>query len=276
MRFILASGSASKMKQYTESLKDTDVELVSAEDVGFNPEDFPEEDKDTYLENAVDKAQTVYDFLSEEERRNTVIIGDDAGFEVDYLNKEPGLHTRRYLGEDVPHAKKREDILRRMEGVDQPDRTARYIVSLVAILENGDRIIVDDTIEGYVTEEDIPNDLTNYDSIFYVPYARDVMFNLPYEVSCIISHRGKAIMTLCDLVKDVLGSATINGEYRKTWTPPAIEVPEVTEQQSDDTVSIIDADNDTVTVSDSTIAVLDHDEVKGELTVEEDKDEEES
>ena len=57
------------------------------------------------------------------EYKNAVVLADDSGLEIDYLNKEPGIYSARYMGEDTSYDIKNQTLLDRLEGV--PDENVR-------------------------------------------------------------------------------------------------------------------------------------------------------
>ena len=92
-KIIFATGNQGKMKEVREILKDLDAEVLSMKESGVRAEIV--EDGTTFEENAVIKAKAVCSLTGE------IALADDSGLEVDYLNKEPGVYSARYMGEDT-------------------------------------------------------------------------------------------------------------------------------------------------------------------------------
>lgn len=78
------------------------------------------------------------------------MLADDSGLEVDYLNKEPGVYSARYLGEDTSYDIKNQAILDRLKGVPKEQRTARFVCAIAAVLPDGKTLVTRETIEGYI------------------------------------------------------------------------------------------------------------------------------
>ena len=83
-KIIFATSNEGKMKEIREILKNLDIELLSLKDAGLNPN--IDENGNTFEENAIIKAKTVMELTGE------IVLADDSGLEVDYLNKAPGVY----------------------------------------------------------------------------------------------------------------------------------------------------------------------------------------
>ena len=104
-RIVFATGNAGKIKEIRMIMEDTGMEVVSMKDAGIMA-DIDENGK-TYEENALIKARAVAAFT------NDIVMADDSGLEIDYLNKEPGIYSARYLGEDTPYSVKNANLIDR-------------------------------------------------------------------------------------------------------------------------------------------------------------------
>ena len=87
-RIVFATGNADKMVEIREILKDLGMEILSMKEAGVNPEIV--EDGSTFEENALIKARAVHVLLPDD-----IVMADDSGLEIDYLNKEPGIYSAR-------------------------------------------------------------------------------------------------------------------------------------------------------------------------------------
>ena len=94
-RIIFATGNEGKMKEIRLILEDLGLEILSMKEAGIQAE--IREDGSSFEENAVIKARAVM------ELSGSIVLADDSGLEVDYLNKEPGIYSARYLGEDTSY-----------------------------------------------------------------------------------------------------------------------------------------------------------------------------
>ena len=118
-RIVFATGNAGKIKEIRMIMEDTGLEVVSMKDAGIKAD--IEENGKTYEENALIKARAVTAFTKD------IVMADDSGLEIDALNKEPGIYSARYLGEDTPYSIKNANLIQRLEGVPEEKRNARFV-----------------------------------------------------------------------------------------------------------------------------------------------------
>ena len=112
---------------------------------------------------------------------------------MDAINKEPGIYSARYLGADTPFDKKMDDVLRRLEGVPQDKRTARFVCAMAAVLPDGTEKTVRGTMEGFIGYEKRGTNGFGYDPIFVVPEYDLTVAELDSDQKNKISHRGMAL-----------------------------------------------------------------------------------
>ena len=124
-KVIFATGNEGKMKEIRLLLADVDVELLSLKDVGLLGD--TEESGTTFAENALIKARTIA------RQVKLAVLADDSGLEIDFLHKEPGIYSARYMGEDTSYHIKNRELLRRLSGVPDELRTARFVTGLPMI-----------------------------------------------------------------------------------------------------------------------------------------------
>lgn len=153
------------------------------------------EDGKTYEENALIKARAVAAAAGE------LVLADDSGLEIDYLGKEPGVYSARYLGEDTPYSIKNAELIRRLEGVPEEERTARFVCAIAAVLPDGREITVRAAIEGRIGYEEKGSNGFGYDPIFYVPEFGKTTAELTEEEKNQVSHRGKALRLMKEELK---------------------------------------------------------------------------
>lgn len=187
-KIIFATGNQDKMGEIREILSDWDIQIQSMKEAGIELEIV--EDGTTFEENASIKAAAVAAQLSEE---GVIVFADDSGLEVDCLNKEPGIYSARYLGEDTPYKIKNQKILERLEGVPKEQRTARFVCAIAAADRNGEVCVTRGTIEGYIGWEPCGANGFGYDPIFYLDEYNCSTAELPAEQKNQLSHRGKAL-----------------------------------------------------------------------------------
>ena len=148
------------MKEIREILGDLDIELLSLKDAGIDADIV--EDGKTFEENAQIKAKTICDLTGE------IVLADDSGLQIDYLNKEPGIYSARYMGEDTSYDIKNQAILDRLAGVPKEKRTARFVCSIAAVLPDGRELVTRETMEGYIGDKIAGENGFGYDPIFCV------------------------------------------------------------------------------------------------------------
>ncbi len=187
-RIIFATGNQGKMKEIKTIMEDLDVEVVSLKDINLKVD--IDENGTTFEENAIIKANTIMEITGE------IVMADDSGLEVDYLDKAPGIYSARYLGEDTPYSVKNNHIIEELTGVEGLDRSARFVSVIACVFPNGETITTKGTIEGFIGYEEKGENGFGYDPIFYVPECGCTTAELSLEEKNKISHRGKALETM--------------------------------------------------------------------------------
>ena len=187
-KLIFATGNKDKMREIREIMADTDFEVVSMKEAGFEGDVV--ENGSTFEENALIKARAVCKACGE------IVLADDSGLEIDYLNKEPGIYSARYMGEDTSYRIKNANLIERLAGVPDEQRTARFVCAIAAVFPDGTEKVLRRTMEGRIGyEEKGPNGF-GYDPIFFLPEYGKYSAELPREEKNRISHRGKALRAM--------------------------------------------------------------------------------
>lgn len=192
-RIVFATGNAGKLREIREIMADMDVEIVSMKEAGIAVP--VEETGETFEENAKIKAEAIAAHTTD------IVLADDSGLEVDYLNKEPGVYSARYLGEDTSYEIKNQAILDRLAGVPKEQRTARFVCAIAAVLPDKQVLVTRETIEGYIGEQPAGTNGFGYDPIFYVDAYACSTAELTEEQKNAISHRGKALRAMKTLLR---------------------------------------------------------------------------
>ena len=207
LKIIFATGNQDKMREIREILSDPQMEILSMREAGIETDAV--EDGKTFEENALIKARAVAGKLQGE---GWVVLADDSGLEVDYLNKEPGIYSARYMGEDTSYDIKNQNILDRLEGVPKEQRTARFVCAIAAAFSNGETKVVRGAIEGYIGWEPAGENGFGYDPVFYVEEYGCSTAQLPREVKNRLSHRGKALRAMKEILtgREGIGYENIN------------------------------------------------------------------
>lgn len=187
-KLIFATSNEEKMKEIREILADLDYEILSMAQAGIHLD--VEENGATFEENARIKAQAAHDIC------HALALADDSGLEIDYLNKEPGILSARYMGENTSYQVKNAKLLERLQGVPMERRTARFVCAVAAVFEDGRCVTVRETMEGYIGYEPRGENGFGYDPIFYMDPQGPSNSQLSMEEKNRLSHRGKALKAM--------------------------------------------------------------------------------
>ena len=197
---IFATGNKNKMIEIRMILADLGCKILSQKEAGIQADVV--EDGQTFEENALIKATTIADIARKmPEYKNAVVLADDSGLEIDALNKEPGIYSARYMGEDTPYEVKNANLLERLKGVEKEKRTARFVCAIAAVLPNKEVLTTRGTIEGYIGEKPVGKNGFGYDPIFYVEEYGCSTAELSMEQKNELSHRGKALRAVKEELK---------------------------------------------------------------------------
>lgn len=197
MRIVLASGNKDKLREVKEILAGDGCEVVAMKAIGINPDIV--EDGDSFEANSRIKATAVWNELKkrgEAETTDTIVIADDSGLEIDALGGEPGVYSARYMGEDTPYEIKCAELIRRLEGVPDEKRTARFRAAITAILPDGTVITTCGAMEGRIGYEMKGEHGFGFDPILYLPQYGATSAEIDPEEKNRISHRGKGLMAM--------------------------------------------------------------------------------
>jgi XTP/dITP diphosphohydrolase len=156
----------------------------------------PEETGDTYPENAAIKADSACAFTGE------LCIADDAGLEIDFMDGQPGVHSKRFAGEETPFPEKMRLILETLG--DTENRGARFRCFVAIARPGHETELFSATCEGKISREPSGNGGFGYDPIFFLPEMECTMADLTAEQKHAISHRGKVLATVGDRLAELL------------------------------------------------------------------------
>lgn len=185
-KIVFATGNENKMKEIRMILADLGMPIVSMKEAGIDVDVV--EDGTTFEENALIKATEIAKVAP-----NCIVLADDSGLEIDYLNKEPGIYSARYAGVDTSYDIKNGLLLERLSGVPDEKRTARFVCAVAAAFPDGSTEVVRGTIEGIIGHEIAGENGFGYDPIFYLPEYGCTTAELSPEKKNELSHRGEAL-----------------------------------------------------------------------------------
>ncbi len=200
---VFATSNKDKVREIKEMIAGKNVDVYSLKDIGFDED--VEETGTTFTENAVIKAKAVADYIlkNKPEYKDTIVLADDSGLEIDYYDKAPGIYSHRWLGEcSYPQAM--QDVIDDMKDVPDEKRTCRFVCSMAAIVLPDEVITSLETCEGIVNREIIGENGFGYDPFFYKPEFGCTTAQMTPEQKNEISHRGKALRSILAKLDDYL------------------------------------------------------------------------
>lgn len=196
-RIVFATSNEGKMREIREILKDLDAEVLSLKEAGVQVDIV--EDGDTFEANALIKAKAVW------EQTGGIVLADDSGLEIDYLNGEPGVYSARYMGENTSYEIKNWNLIHRLNGVSEKERTARFACVIAGVLPDGRAVTTRGTMEGFIAWEPAGAGGFGYDPILMLPEYGMTSAEITMEQKNEISHRGKALRAMKELLEKEIG-----------------------------------------------------------------------
>lgn len=158
----------------------------------------PEETALTLKENAIIKAKSGLT------QTGLATLADDTGLMVDALNGAPGVFSARYAFKDRADYKANNiKLLKELEGLPKEKRTARFKTICALALPNGEIIIKEGAVEGFITQDYFGTQGFGYDPIFEVKELGKTMASLTTEEKNKISHRGHAFSQIVPILKEL-------------------------------------------------------------------------
>ena len=191
-RIIFATSNEGKMKEIRLIMEDSGYEVLSLKEAGVVAD--IEENGSTFEENAVIKATEIAKITGE------LVLADDSGLEVDYLDKAPGIYSARFLGEDTDYTVKNNYIIDKLSGVPLKQRSARFVCAIALARPDGTAVTRRATIEGYIGYEIRGENGFGYDPIFMVPEFDKTTAELSIDEKNKISHRAKALRAMKEVL----------------------------------------------------------------------------
>lgn len=190
---VIASRNSGKIEEIKEVLAKFGIMAISRDEFGIEKFEV-EETGSTLEENSFIKAMAIFKIAG------IPVIADDSGLEVDALNGRPGVYSARYAGDHCSMQDNRDKMLKELKGVPKDERTARFASVITMIFDNGDKISARGECEGMIAEEERGDKGFGYDPIF-IPKGYDITFaEMTQEEKNSISHRGKALNRLEELI----------------------------------------------------------------------------
>ncbi len=184
------------MREIRMIMADENVEICSLKDMGIHVD--INEDGKTFEENAAIKAKALRPYT------DAIILADDSGLEIDYINKEPGIYSARYMGENTSYDIKNANLIERLANARDEERSARFVCAIAALLPDGQLLITRETMEGRIAYEPAGENGFGYDPILYLPEYGMTSAQISPEEKNKISHRGKALRAMREKLREYL------------------------------------------------------------------------
>jgi XTP/dITP diphosphohydrolase len=192
MRIVAATQNQHKLREFRSILKGT-VEIISPEDLNLRYR--YDESGNTYLENAVGKAEALFDLIKEQDYDEELwVLSDDSGLSVPALDGAPGIYSARYGsegGKKLEPGERNRYLLNKME--DLQDRSAFYVCCMVLVISSYRVYTVQETWDGEIRKSPKGAGGFGYDPVFLLPEGLTAA-EIPGKEKNIRSHRGKAGM----------------------------------------------------------------------------------
>lgn len=201
-RIVFATGNENKMEEIRMILQDLGIPIYSMKELGIEADIV--EDGISFEENAEIKARAIARLLPYD-----IVLADDSGLEIDYLDKAPGIYSARFAGEDTSYDVKNRILLDKLEGVPDEERTARFVCVIAAAFPDGTVETARGTIEGRIGYEIIGENGFGYDPIFYVPEYGCTTAEMEPEQKNALSHRGNALRAMRKIIEGKYGKENL-------------------------------------------------------------------
>lgn len=192
-KLLLATGNPGKARELADLLKGVPFQMVSLRDLDLPTE--IDEPADTFEGNAIIKAEA-YAKMS-----GLLTLADDSGLEIDALNGDPGVHSKRFAGEDATDEDRVQIVLQKLEGVAWEQRTARYRCVLAIAGPGLDTLTCEGICSGIIGYELQGSGGFGYDPVFYLPEFDKTVAELSLDQKNQVSHRGRAAVQAVELLK---------------------------------------------------------------------------
>ncbi len=199
MQLVFASTNPHKVREVAEIMRDLGFDVIGLDAIGHTgPE--PVEDAETFAANARIKA-VHYAKVS-----GRWCLADDSGLAVDALGGRPGVRSARYAGTGETRPERDEAnnalLLRELEGVAPPKRTARFVCAMCVADPSGTVAAeTTGTFEGVITTTPRGDNGFGYDPLFELPQLGCTSAELPPEKKNALSHRGDAARRMAERLK---------------------------------------------------------------------------
>ena len=194
MKLIIASNNAHKVSEIKAILGCFYDEILSLREAGIDMDVV--EDTNTFEGNALKKAREVFAVADAD-----AVLSDDSGLMVDALGGAPGVYSARYAGEGHDDAANNAKLLDALKDVPGEKRTARFCTSVALIRKGMPAVTANGSVEGRILRSSQGENGFGYDPLFYYEPLKKSFAQLTSEEKNSVSHRRRALESLCDKLR---------------------------------------------------------------------------
>lgn len=199
---VIASKNKGKVAEITALVGDLPVRILLLNDFPSIPD--VKETGTTFAENAEIKARSMH------AATGLTALADDSGLEVDALDGRPGIYSSRFAGENATDKDRCALLLKAMDDVPDEHRTARFRTVACIVGPDGKVHFTEGTCEGVITRQPAGDNGFGYDPVFYLPRLGKTMAQLTSDEKNAISHRGKALRAVVEILKALACSGMLS------------------------------------------------------------------
>ncbi len=195
-RLIVATKNKGKIIEIKQVLSGLQLDVISMNEAGIDIDVV--EDGSTFEENSLKKA------LEISKVSNSMVLADDSGLEVDFLDGAPGIYSARFAGPEASDADKNKKLLEMLKDVPFEKRTARFVCAIAVVFPDGRDFVVRGTCEGFIGFECKGSNGFGYDPLFFIQQFDKTMAEIDSDLKNKISHRAKALALMQDKLQKYL------------------------------------------------------------------------
>lgn len=185
IELLVATRNAKKLKEIKELLSDLKIKVTSLADYKGMPH--IEEDGKTFAENALKKAATISLYTKK------LVMGEDSGLEVKFLNNAPGIYSSRFSGPGATDKKNNTKLLKLLKNVPMKKRQARYRCCAALTDKNGIVDVVSGSCSGLIALRPSGKNGFGYDPLFFIPRFNKTFGEIDPCIKAKMSHRARAL-----------------------------------------------------------------------------------
>jgi XTP/dITP diphosphohydrolase len=193
LEVVVATRNKGKIREIREALKGMGLRIYALSDFPDVPE--IEEDGKSFTENALKKARFYSKYFGK------LTLADDSGLEVDGLKRLPGIYSARYAGQGASSQKNNQKLLKEMKEISLSKRGARFKCIMALVSPDGREAMAEGFCMGRIGFRERGKRGFGYDPLFILPKYGKTMAELSLEEKNKISHRGKALRKIREIIK---------------------------------------------------------------------------